>query len=149
MTIPPRRNTPLFVLSAGVLGWVLAFLLDLRFFPRDLLPPKALISTAIGSLSFPLAWLVREERRAIQENRARTEALFTPIEVIPIERIKPPGYDRRKPRQGVITVSKHRVRLVPQPPPGLTRRKALGLGSHWPRGENQKRGRGWYRRIVW
>ncbi len=149
MAIPPRRNIPLLVLSAALLGWVLAFLLDLRSFPRDPLPPQVILATAIGTLSFPLAWLVHREHRASCENRTRLQALFTPVEVIPVERLKPPGYDRRKPRQGIVTVSKYRVRPIPILSPFLSRRNALGLGARWPLRPNRKRARGWHRRIVW
>ncbi len=137
------------VLSCTVLGWVLACLVDLRLHPRDLLPPLVLGSTAIGSVAFPVGWLVREERHTIREKRARLMELFPPMEIIPIERFqRPPGYDPRRART-VVTVSKRRVRRVTPLSPGLARRKALGLGTHWPRTGNHRPKRGWHRRFVW
>lgn len=150
MTSPPRRNLPLLVLSCAVLGWVLALLVDLRLHPRDLLPPLALGSTAIGSVALPFGWLFREERHAIREKRARQRLRYLPVEVIPIERYeKPPGYDKWRARDRVVIVSKRRVRRVPPLSPGLARRKALGLGAHWPQTGNHRQKRGWYRRFVW
>lgn len=150
MTFPPRRNLPLLVLSCTVLAWVLAVLVDLRLHPRDFLPPLALGSTAIGSVALPVGWLVREERLAIREKRARQRARHLPIEVIPIKRLgKPPGYEKWKTGNRVVKVSKRRVRRVPPLSPALVRRKALGLGAHWPRSGNHRPKRGWYRRLVW
>jgi len=150
VTFHPRRNIPLLVLSAVVFGWVLALKIDLLFHHDDLLSPLALGSTAIGTLALPLGWLVREERRAVREKHARRRELFPPMEVIPIERFnKPPGYDPRGARHRVVIVRKRRVRRVQPLSPFLARRKALGLGAHWPRTGNQKCNRSWYRRIVW
>lgn len=127
----------------------MALFLDLKFHPDDILPPRLLAATAIGTMAWPFAWLLREERRASHEKKARIEAMFAPAEVIPVERFKPPGYDRRKPRHGVVTVSKRRVRRVATPSPFLSRRKALGLGHDWPQRANRKRENRWYRRIIW
>lgn len=150
MTFPPRRNLPLLVLSCAVLGWVLALFVDLCLHPRDILPPLALGSTAIGSFALPVGWLVREERDAIREKRERQRLRYLPVEVIPIKRFeKPPGYDWWKARNRVVTVGKRRVRRVPPISPSLARRKALGLGAHWPRTGNHRPKRGWYRRLVW
>jgi hypothetical protein len=150
VTIPPRRNLPLRVLSCVVLGWVLALLVDLGLHPRDFLPPLALGSTAIGSVALPVGWLLREQRQAIREKRARQRFRYLPVEVIPIKRFeKPPGYDWWKARNRVVTVGIRRIRLVPPISPRLARRKALGLGAQWPQAGNHRQKRGWYRRLVW
>jgi len=150
VTVPPRRNQPLLVLSFAVLGWVLALHVDLRLHPHDLLPPLALCSTALGSVALPVGWLVREERHALRERRARQSALYPPIEVIPIARLgRPPGCEKWGTRNRVVVVSKRRVRRVSPLSPGLARRKALGLGDHWPRTGNHRPNRSWYRRLVW
>ena len=150
MAIPPRRNLPLLVLSVAVFGWVLALKIDLHFHPDALLPPLALGSTAIATFVPPLGWLVREERRAVREKRARQRELFPPMEIIPVERFnKPLGQEPRGVPHRVVIVRKRRVRRVQPLSPGLARRKALGLGIHWPRAGNQKCDRSWYRRIVW
>jgi hypothetical protein len=145
----PRRNIPLLVLSAGVLGWVLALKIDLLLHPDDLLSPLSLSTTAIGSIALPLGWLVHEEYQTVREKRARQRELFPPMEIIPIKRIKrPPGYDPRHARR-VVIVHKHRVHRVPPLSPNIARRKALGIGVHQPRVVNKSRGRSWYRRFIW
>lgn len=149
MVTLPRRNIPLLVLSAGVLGWVLALKIDLLLHPDDLLSPLTLSITAIGTIALPLGWLVYEEHLSVCERRARQRELFPPMEIIPIKRIKrPPGYDPRQARQ-VVVVSKRQIRRVPPLSPNIARRKALGMGAQGPQEVNKSRRHRWYRRLIW
>jgi hypothetical protein len=137
LPLPPHRNIPLLALSAIVLLWVILTACGLHLIancqaPRLLMDAIwIVVPTGVLSIGGAGAWLVSAEIRAVRERRAKLEKIRPTMEVIPLERWKPPELTRwqKNRRQVVVTVSKRRVRKLPPICPAMSRRRALGLGT--------------------
>lgn len=71
------------------------------------------------------------------------------LEVIPLERRKPPGLVRHRRRGRVVVVPKRHIRRVPRLTFIHQKRRALGLKELPPGHLNRRRPAYWQRRLSW
>ncbi|MEO5914987.1 MAG: hypothetical protein ABIS50_12195 [Luteolibacter sp.] len=147
MPAPRRRSLFLLALTITLSIWGAV----LACSPSEILhggPQIMMVATTPVCGSLALVLLLASGLKESVDCRSRGKSALPDWEIIPLERRRPPGFERRTEHRPIVVVPKSRVSRVIPPAFLHSRRRSLGLPEHPPFGLNRKRCRSWHRRLV-
>ncbi|RYD64986.1 MAG: hypothetical protein EOP84_32295 [Verrucomicrobiaceae bacterium] len=118
------------------------------FFQAD---PQALVMAAAPPLcmNVAVALILLGEWKSRSAMGLLEPTVPTEWEVIPLDRRKPAGLDRRKRHRHLVVVSARHVRRLPKPTFSYQKRQALGLPEKPATMLNRRRPGNFFRRFSW
>lgn len=146
--VSPRHRVALVVSAVLLLAldWILIFFAPAAIHLAPDSPLTSSVPITFGTIAVVLLFTSGWQAKA--EARSRAEAGDSELEVIPIERWRPPGLKPRKDSGPVVVLRKSHIRPVKRHPFIHQKRRALGLPARPPFGRNRRRSTGWPRRFA-